>query len=56
MCACYYLKNEQLLNNFRNVAKVYVEDLNFDAIKTAVIMTGMQNTYHRYSEEIDIEE
>jgi alkyl hydroperoxide reductase subunit D len=53
MAACYSLKNEQLLNSFRNVAKIYLDDFNFDAIKVAVATTSFQSTYHAYSNQLN---
>ena len=45
LTAGYYLQNEQLLNDIRMAAKMYLEEADATAAKSAVIITSMLSTY-----------
>lgn len=46
LTAAYFLKNEQLLNDIRSEAKLYLNENDANACKIAVIMMALNNTYY----------
>jgi alkyl hydroperoxide reductase subunit D len=56
LSCCYNLKHEQLLNNFRNEAKVILDDSQLVATKKAAAIMAMNNYYYSFSNAIKDEE
>jgi len=48
LAIAYSLKHEQLLNEIRAEAKLYLEDIDAKACKVAATMMAMTNTYYRF--------
>lgn len=46
LTAAYFLKNEQLLNDIRAEAKLYLEEKDANACKISVVMMALTTTYH----------
>jgi alkyl hydroperoxide reductase subunit D len=52
----YNLKHEKLLNNFRNEAKIILDDSQREATKKAAAIMAMNNTYYMFSHMISNDE
>ncbi len=53
LSVAYLLKNEQLLNNVRVEAKMFLEEVDATACKVAAIMMSMNNTYYHFIYDIN---
>lgn len=53
LSVAYLLKNEQLLNNVRAEAKMFLEEVDATACKVAAIIMAMNNIYYHFSKDID---
>lgn len=51
LSACYTLKHEQLTNNFRNEAKLYLDEQYFDIAKYIAAIMSQNNTFHFFSSQ-----
>ncbi len=56
LSCCYNLKHEQILNNFRNEAKVILDDSQLVATKKAAAIMAMNNTYYSFTGTISDDE
>jgi alkyl hydroperoxide reductase subunit D len=56
LSCCYKLKHEVLLNNFRNEAKVILDDAQLSATKKAAAIMAMNNTFYSFSNNMKDEE
>lgn len=56
LTVCYSIRHEQLLNNFRNEAKIYLEDSHFEATKTAAVVMTLNTTYHTFTQMLSDDE
>ncbi len=52
LTSAYVLRHEQLLNDVRSEAKIYLEDTDAQACKIAAVTMSMNSTYHTFSENI----
>ena len=55
LSACYTLKHEQLINNFRNEAKLYLDDQYFDIAKYIAAIMSQNNTFYFFSSQSESE-
>lgn len=53
LATCYAIKHENLLNNIRAEAKIYLEDIHFEAAKAAAIIMSMNNVYYEFTQAIE---
>lgn len=53
LACCYVLKNEQLLNNFKFEAKVYLDDKVLENIRAATIMMARNIIFYRFTKDCD---
>lgn len=51
LSACYTLKHEQLINNFRNEAKLYLDEQYFDIAKYIAAIMSQNNTFYFFSSQ-----
>lgn len=56
LTVCYSIRHEQLLNNFRNEAKIYLEDAYFEATKTAAVVMTLNTSYHTFNQMLSDDE
>lgn len=56
LTVCYSIRHEQLLNNFRNEAKIHLEDMHFEATKTAAVVMTLNTTYHTFTQMLSDDE
>lgn len=52
----YFLGNEQILNHIRSEAKMYLDEVDANAAKSAVIITTMASTYYNFTHVVSDEE
>jgi len=51
LSACYALKHEQLLNGFRNEAKMYLDEPYFDTAKLATVMIAQNANFSSFTSQ-----
>lgn len=51
LSACYTLKHEQLINNFRNEAKLYLDEQYFDIAKYISVIMSQNNAFYFFSSQ-----
>ncbi len=50
----YSLKHEVLLNSIRGEAKMFLEEIDAQACKIAVVMMSMNNTYYNFAHNVSV--